>query len=73
METLSYLPAPGPPPQGTVLPAPGTSIGVPPGAIGTTTIGMIPQATPPLQPPTSPEMPGINYELIIIILKFHSM
>ncbi len=57
METLSYhLPAPGPPPTvgpGTVVPGPGTVV-VAPGGIG----GLMPQGTPPIQPPTSPEMPG---------------
>lgn len=54
METLAFLPAPGPPgpPPGTVVP-PGAVV-VPPGAIG----GLMPQGTPPIQPPTSPEMPG---------------
>ncbi|XP_021965366.1 protein argonaute-2 isoform X2 [Folsomia candida] len=41
----------GPPPGTTVVP-PGTVV-VPPGGIG----GLMPQGTPPIQPPTSPEMP----------------
>lgn len=63
METLSYLPGqdrivPGPPvgpPPGTTVVPPGTVV-VPPGGIG----GLMPQGTPPIQPPTSPEMPGKN-------------